>query len=785
MARLGSALRAADWAAAAWRAAAAAGEAVLRSYAQILISRSRAAGFLLLVATALDVPTMVGGLAALAGAALAARALSLSEGAFSEGPTGYNALFVGLAVGHLFGAGAGGLGVAAAWGALSAVVTAFVAATAGRALALPALTMPFVLSTYLLLLVAPSLGLPPRSIPTPASLLAPGLGAAHSTTAGWLAWIGALVFVPRPEAGLLVVAALLVHSRVACLLAATGAVALAPLLRPAAPLPDLPPTLAAPLLFNGVLAAMALGGTWFVPGPASFALGAAAAAVSAIAAIGLRRPLAAWGLPLLVLPFNVVVLVLLCAMRQRTRDRRPKAVDFAPGSPEQNLRFHQTRTLRAAHHPHGGLAFALPFRGAWLCTQGVNGSLTHQGAWRHAFDFEVSGADGRLHDAGTPADCVDAYHCYGLPVLAAADGTVVAIENDVPDNPIGGVDLERNWGNVVVLVHAPSVYSVVAHLAPRSVAVREGQIVARGDVLGLCGSSGRSPRPHLHFQLQASPVLGAPTIPCAFENAVATAPPGSTVPRLATGVVPREGEIWRNPDGDVELAKAFAFAPGTSCVYRVTRDGGAGETERVRCEVDRFGQTVLRSEAGGVLSFARTANQFTVFDVQAPPRSVLHLLRAALGRVPLIADPGICWDDHLPPAWRAPRWYAALREVVAPFLPDRGRAMEYRCLRERGGFAIVGRASSRRAGVAAVRSRALLDVGHGSAGWPISVEVTVGGGATVRATRVEPSASAPVRPGARPGGPRPLGPGASAPTLSRIIQLPRPSGPAESLPRDR
>ncbi|MES1205976.1 MAG: urea transporter [Pseudomonadota bacterium] len=768
MARLGLVARAAEGAAGTWRAAAAIGDAVLRSYAQIVMGRSRVAGFLLLVATALDVPTLVGGLTALAGAALAARALSLPDGAFADGPTGYNALFVGMAVGHLFGVGPGALAVAAGWGALAAVVTAFVVATAGRTLGLPALTIPFLILTYLLLLVAPSLGLAPRLDPVLDRQLAGGLDAARPPAVGWLAWIGALVFVPRVEAGLLVVAALLVQSRVALLLAATGALALAPFLRSLA----LPPSVAAPLLFNGVLAAMALGGTWFIPGPASFFLAAAAAAGSALITIGLHRPLAVWGLPLLVLPFNVVVLVGLCAMRQRTRDQRPKAVDFAPGSPEQNLRFHQTRTLRAVHRPHGGVTFALPFRGAWICTQGVDGALTHQGTWRHAFDFEVNGPDGQFHDAESPADRLDAYHCYGLPVLAAADGTIVKVENDVPDNPVGSVDLERNWGNVVVLVHGAGLYSVVAHLAPRSVSVREGQIVKRGDVLGLCGSSGRSPRPHLHFQLQASPILGAPTIPCAFESAVAIAQADAPAPRLATAVVPAEGEIWRNADADPELAEALAFAPDTSCVYRFGREPRDARPERLHCEVDRFGQTVLRSDRGGVLSFARTGNQFTVFDVQAPPRSVLHLFRAALGRVPLIADPGVCWHDHLPPAWRAPRWHAALREVVAPFLSDKGLPIEYRCLRERGGFAIVGR-SRRRAGASVVTCRALLSPD----GWPASLEVAIGTGPVLHAARVAPAtpASAPARPGSR---------GAPPPILSRVIRLPRPRDPAESLPRD-
>jgi urea transporter len=758
-------------------------DAVLRSYAQIVMGRSRVAGFFLLLATALDLPTLLGGLAALAGAAVVARALSLPDRGLSEGPTGYNALFVGLAVGHLFGAGPGALAVAGAWGALGAIVTSFVVATAGRTLALPALTIPFLLLTYLLLLVAPWLGLVPRST----VVLTESVAAARPLAATWLAWIGALVFVPRSEAGLLVMAALLVHSRVALLLAATAALALAPFLLPlAGPLlgtQSLPSEMAAPLLFNGVLTALALGGTWFVPGPASFVLAAAAAAGSALITMALQRPLAGWGLPLLVLPFNVVVLVVLCAMRQRTRDQRPKAVDFAPGSPEQNLRFHRTRTLRAVHRPHGAVAFGLPFRGSWICTQGIDGAFTHQGPWRHAFDFEVSGSDGRFHDAALPADRLDAYHCYRLPVLAAAEGTVVKVDNEVPDNPVGGVDLERNWGNLVVLVHAPGLYSVVAHLAPRSVAVREGQIVRRGDLLGLCGNSGRSPRPHVHFQLQATPILGAPTLPCAFESAISQTASGTAW--LATAVVPREGEIWKNPDPDPELAEALAFAPGTSCAYRLDsgREPRDGQLERIHCEVDQFGQTVLRSDRGGVLSFARGANQFTVFDVQAPPRSVLHLLRAGLGRVPLTADPGLCWQDHLPPGWRAPLWTETLRDVVAPFLSAQGLALEYRCLRENSGFTIA--AHSLRLGADAaplVTCRTRL-TRHG---WPASVEVAVGIGPALRASAVPSAApaSAPLFAGGDRGAQRSVGRGAPPVGGSRVIPLPRPPGPAESARRD-
>jgi murein DD-endopeptidase MepM/ murein hydrolase activator NlpD len=728
---------------------------LLRSYAQLLIARSLVSGALLLAATALDWPTCLGGLAALAGAAVVARAMTLADGALSDGPYGYNALFAGLAIGHFFGAGPGCLALAAGWGGMTVVLTSAFVATAGKMFGLPALTVPFLLATYLLLFVAPVLGVTAR-LPTVAASAAPAVE--------WLTWVGALVFVPRAEAGLLVVAALLIHSRIAFLLGAAGALVLYPVLRHA----GLAPALAAPLLFNGVLAAISLGGTWFVPGPASFALAAAGAALCALATLAFQRVLAFWALPLLVLPFNVVVLVVLCAMRQRTRDRLPKAVDFAPGSPECNLRFYQRRIQRAGAGV--GVAFGLPFRGSWICTQGIDGAHTHQGPWRHAFDFEVVGQEGRVCVLGEPGDDLASYHCYRLPVLAAADGTVVKVEADVPDNPIGGMDLDRNWGNIVVLYHAPGLYSLVAHLAPRSVTVREGQAVTRGEVVGLCGSSGRSPHPHLHFQLQGSPILGAPTLPCVFDSGVLSSESSS---RLVTGVVPREHEVWRNAEPDPDLAEQVGFPIGTEAVYRVN-----GHAERLVSEVDLYGQALLRSSSGGVLTFARTPGQLTILDVEAPGDSLLHALRAALGRVPLTAEPGVCWYDNLPPAWRAGRARTVLRDAVAPFLPANGVPMEYRYRREGGVLAVSGRSlRARRDGSPLVVSLAILD----ARGWPAVVDVDVARASRVHAEQLVPSPVAPPRRVGASDGPRP---GGDRPFASRVIPLPTRVRSPASRPRE-
>jgi hypothetical protein len=70
-----------------------------------------------------------------------------------------------------------------------------------------------------------------------------------------------------------------------------------------------------------------------------------------------------------------------------------------------------------------------------------------------------------------------------------------------------------------VLVRSGDVFAGFAHLAPGSVAVRTGQTVQRGDVLGRVGHTGNSTSPHLHFQLMdSSDLLHAKGVPCAFRS---------------------------------------------------------------------------------------------------------------------------------------------------------------------------------------------------------------------------------------------------------------------------
>lgn len=72
-------------------------------------------------------------------------------------------------------------------------------------------------------------------------------------------------------------------------------------------------------------------------------------------------------------------------------------------------------------------------------------------------------------------------------------------------------------GNYIIMKCREHVYAAFAHLQRGSIAVRPGQIVQRGQVLGKVGHSGNSTAPHLHFQLMdRSNLLSAKGIPCVF-----------------------------------------------------------------------------------------------------------------------------------------------------------------------------------------------------------------------------------------------------------------------------
>lgn len=195
--------------------------------------------------------------------------------------------------------------------------------------------------------------------------------------------------------------------------------------------------------------------------------------------------------------------------------------------------------------------YTLPFGGEWLVGGGgVTQATSHSwelAAQRFAYDFLAVDGEGRSH-AGDGTRLGD-YLAYGRPVLAPADVTVVAVRDGVRDAPGPGTgwldwraaDFRGNW---VTLRHAEGEYGFLAHLVPGSIRVRPGDRVRRGDTLGLCGNSGHSTEPHLHFQVQDHPdFFQAAGLPVAFSGCVVDGVGADWPVHLRVGMRVRPGSL--------------------------------------------------------------------------------------------------------------------------------------------------------------------------------------------------------------------------------------------------
>lgn len=108
----------------------------------------------------------------------------------------------------------------------------------------------------------------------------------------------------------------------------------------------------------------------------------------------------------------------------------------------------------------------------------VNGALSSGYGWR----WDPMGKGERFH-AG-----VDIAAAYGSPVFPCQDGIVIF------SGPYHG------YGNLIVMQHAPQLYTLYGHNA--RLLVKAGQWAQRNQPIALVGSTGRSTGPHLHFEVR-------------------------------------------------------------------------------------------------------------------------------------------------------------------------------------------------------------------------------------------------------------------------------------------
>jgi len=179
------------------------------------------------------------------------------------------------------------------------------------------------------------------------------------------------------------------------------------------------------------------------------------------------------------------------------------------------------------------VTYRAPVDGRWFVF--ASGDAGHHHRWvvssEYAIDIARLGADMKSY-TGDGTKFTD-YPTFGQPVLAAADGVVVAARDDrmddesvlrQPGESFEAYDersaeiqqaimlqdgFEGAAGNYVLIRHANGEHSLYAHLRHGSVKVKPGDAVQAGVQIAEAGSSGNSTEPHLHFQVIDGPDLNS------------------------------------------------------------------------------------------------------------------------------------------------------------------------------------------------------------------------------------------------------------------------------------
>lgn len=163
----------------------------------------------------------------------------------------------------------------------------------------------------------------------------------------------------------------------------------------------------------------------------------------------------------------------------------------------------------------------LPFKGEWTVfwggdTKELNYHIQSK-AQKNAFDFVIKDNAGKSFktDGTTNED----YYAFGQGVIAPCDGEIVLVVDGIKDNKPGELNPMYAPGNSVILKTDNNEYLFFAHFKQHTIKVKQGQKVKQGELLGLCGNSGNSSEPHIHFHIQNVEDINIATgVKCYFEK---------------------------------------------------------------------------------------------------------------------------------------------------------------------------------------------------------------------------------------------------------------------------
>ena len=205
--------------------------------------------------------------------------------------------------------------------------------------------------------------------------------------------------------------------------------------------------------------------------------------------------------------------------------------------------------------------YIMPIKEEWFVFWGgTNEFLNYHYVYesqRYAYDL-VMVKNGQRHTDNILLN--ESYYAFNKEVVAPADGKVVTVINTIMDNVPGEMNEKEPAGNYVILEHENREYSLLAHFKQHSIVVKEGDKVKQGQIIGLCGNSGNSSEPHIHFQvMDSSDYMNCRSIRIRFNDGIEPVQ-GDTIAAYELKEKPKM-DTFDKVENAFTIADIFLFIP--------------------------------------------------------------------------------------------------------------------------------------------------------------------------------------------------------------------------------
>ncbi len=618
-------------------------KSIINTYSTILFSDKYIVGLLILLSTLVEPRTGITGILGTIIALVVARLLNFEDWNSKSGLLAFNSMLVSLGVGFYMPnqlIGSLEYWLALVSGSLIALLL-FIALNylTTTYLRMPSMSLSFsvvaILLSFFMMRVGQFLVSQEREaiiniIPTSSNMIN-----------FYLKSLGSIFFQPYILAGILVLIALILTSRIGFILTMMGFYLSYFLVNRfnLTDFQDIGLYQISYTSFNLMLIAMSIGGVFLIPSLRSYLIAIFACFLGFITSYAMQFLFENYYVAPYAFPMNLTVIFIIIALRMRLQNKNPYIADFGVMLPEENLKFYFSRIKR--FYDGGGPQFYLPFTGEWTITQGNHGEITHKEQWAYAWDFEIKDKEG--YQAKNDGKVVTDYFCYNKPVLSSAGGWVVNLADGIADNPVGQINTRERWGNFIVLNHGYGLYSMYCHLKKGSIKFKNGEWVAKGAKLGVVGNSGRSAVPHLHFNIQYGAEPGSVTVKSFLINFKKKADDYM----FKAYDIPKKDDIVSPLFPVNYLQDVLHLKVDDEAVYEVEAYGKKF-TEKWKVDVNLYGSFFIKSDRNASLEFSVYDGIFNVLNFTGNKKSALHGLALSLCRLPLYKDEELNWNDYPP-----------------------------------------------------------------------------------------------------------------------------------------